>query len=172
MGLYKRLSENREELRRYNAAKRRAERLAGADSSRLVRLETVSETERFEMARDADRLTAFNKAVEKWADETTNISFYKNTNLPWVTVKCDIIDKMFEAAERNGMKLISDLGPAVIAGVSTIIAAILSRKKNAPSPQLPPPAPQLPPPVIIVVIGGERKEIQDVAEINIAGDAQ
>ena len=72
----------------------------------------------------------------------------------------------------NGMKLISDLGPAVIAGVSTIIAAILSRKKNAPSPQLPPPAPQLPPPVIIVVIGGERKEIQDVAEIKIAGDAQ
>ena len=69
MGLYKRLSEYREELRRYNAAKRRAERLAGADSSRLIRLETVSETERFEMARDADRLTAFNKAVEKWADE-------------------------------------------------------------------------------------------------------
>lgn len=69
MGLYKRLSENREELRRYNAAKRRAERLAGADSSRLIRLETVSETERFQMARDADRLTAFNKAVEKWADE-------------------------------------------------------------------------------------------------------
>ena len=69
MGLYKRLSENREELRRYNAAKRRAERLSGADSSRLIRLETVSETERFEMARDADRLTAFNKAVEKWADE-------------------------------------------------------------------------------------------------------
>lgn len=69
MGLYKRLSENREELRRYNAAKRRAERLAGSDSSRLIRLETVSETERFEMARDADRLTAFNKAVEKWADE-------------------------------------------------------------------------------------------------------
>jgi len=45
------------------------------------------------------------------ADETTNISFYKNTNLPWVTVKCDIIDKMFEAAERNGMKLILGLYP-------------------------------------------------------------
>ena len=69
MGYYKRLAENRAELRRYNAAVRRAERLAGADSSRLIRLETVSETERFEMARDADRLTAFNKAVEKWADE-------------------------------------------------------------------------------------------------------
>lgn len=71
MGLYKRLTENREELRRYNAAKRRAERLAGADSSRLIRLETISETERFEMAKDADRLTAFNKAVESWADQVT-----------------------------------------------------------------------------------------------------
>lgn len=69
MGYYKRLAENRAELRRYNAAVRRAERLAGADSSRLIRLETVSETERFQMARDADRLTAFNKAVEQWADE-------------------------------------------------------------------------------------------------------
>lgn len=72
MGLYKRLNENREELRRYNAARRRAERLAGADSSRLIRLETISETERFEMAKDADRLTAFNKAVERWADQVTS----------------------------------------------------------------------------------------------------
>lgn len=72
MGLYKRLTENREELRRYNAARRRAERLARADSSRLIRIETVSETERFEMAKDADRLTAFNKAVERWADQVTN----------------------------------------------------------------------------------------------------
>lgn len=69
MGYYKRLTENRAELRRYNAAVRRAERLRGEDSSRLIRLETVSETERFQMARDADRLTAFNKAVEQWADE-------------------------------------------------------------------------------------------------------
>ena len=44
-------------------------------------------------------------------DETTNVSFYKNTNLPWVTEKCDFIDKMFEAAERNGMKLILGLYP-------------------------------------------------------------
>lgn len=69
MGYYKRLTEYRAELRRYNAAVRRAERLRGEDSSRLIRLETVSETERFQMARDADRLTAFNKAVEQWADE-------------------------------------------------------------------------------------------------------
>lgn len=72
MGLYKRLTEQREELRRYNAAKRRAERLAGADTSRLIRLETISETERFEMAKDANRLTAFNKAVERWTNQVTN----------------------------------------------------------------------------------------------------
>lgn len=72
MGLYKRLTEHREELRRYNAARRRAERLAGADSSRLIRLETISETERFEMAKNADRLTAFNKAVERWATSVSN----------------------------------------------------------------------------------------------------
>ena len=28
-------------------------------------------------------------------DDDTNVSFYKNTNLPWVQFKCDIIDKMF-----------------------------------------------------------------------------
>lgn len=72
MGLYKRLTEQREELRRYNASKRRAERLAGADTSRLIRLETISETERFEMAKDANRLTAFNKAVGRWTDQVTN----------------------------------------------------------------------------------------------------
>lgn len=44
-------------------------------------------------------------------DDDTNVSFYKNTNLPWVQVKCDIIDKMFEAAERNGMKIILGLYP-------------------------------------------------------------
>lgn len=45
------------------------------------------------------------------SDDATNVSFYKNTNLPWVQVKCDIIDKMFEAAERNGMKIILGLYP-------------------------------------------------------------
>lgn len=73
MGLYKRLNENREELRRYNAARRRADRLAGADSSRLIRIETVSETERFELARDVDRAQAFNKDVERWADDVARM---------------------------------------------------------------------------------------------------
>ena len=44
-------------------------------------------------------------------DDDTNVSFYKNTNLPWVDVKCDLIDKMFEAAARNGMKIILGLYP-------------------------------------------------------------
>lgn len=113
MGLYKRLSENREELRRYNAAKRRAERLAGADSSRLIRLETVSETERFEMARDADRLTSFNKAVEKWADETTNklriTSSVRSTRIPkelhsnLYTDKYGIVNRVGFSFPRHGI---------------------------------------------------------------------
>lgn len=65
MGFYKKLSTERAEARRYNAAVRRANRLKG-DSSRLIRLETVSDIERYTVASDADRLTAFNKAVEEW----------------------------------------------------------------------------------------------------------
>ena len=113
MGLYKRLSENREELRRYNAAKRRAERLAGSDSSRLIRLETVSETERFEMAKDADRLTAFNKAVEHWANETTNrlkiIVSARSTRIPkelhpnLYTDKYGIINRVGFSFPRHGI---------------------------------------------------------------------
>ena len=72
MGLMKNLGDARAEAKRYNAARRRAARLAGDDSSRLIRLETISETERYEVAKDADRLTAFNKAVEQWAERVTS----------------------------------------------------------------------------------------------------
>lgn len=68
----KNLGDARAEAKRYNAARRRAARLAGDDSSRLIRLETISETERYEVAKDADRLTAFNKAVEQWAERVTS----------------------------------------------------------------------------------------------------
>jgi len=68
MGLYKRMSENRSEIRRYNAAKRKADSLANTPSSRLIRMETFSEIERYNIAQDADRLTAFNKEVEQWQD--------------------------------------------------------------------------------------------------------
>lgn len=71
MGLMKNLGDARADARRYNAARRRAARLAGDDSSRLIRLETISETERYQLAKDADRLTAFNKAVEQWAQRVT-----------------------------------------------------------------------------------------------------
>lgn len=66
MGHYKNLATDREAVRRYNAAKRRADRLSGADSSKLIRLETVSETERYSVAQDANLVTAYNDAVEKW----------------------------------------------------------------------------------------------------------
>ena len=72
MGLMKNLGDARADARRYNAARRRAARLAGDDTTRLIRLETISETERYQLAQDADRVTAFNKAVEQWAERVTS----------------------------------------------------------------------------------------------------
>jgi hypothetical protein len=66
MGYYKNSTDARTAAKRYNAAKRRQEQLLGFDASRLIRLETVSETERYSMAQDADRLTEYNKAVNAW----------------------------------------------------------------------------------------------------------
>lgn len=71
MGFYKRLSDNKAEVRRYNAAKRKAEKLSSSPSSRLIRMETISEVERYNIAQDADRLTAFNKEVEQWQDSVS-----------------------------------------------------------------------------------------------------
>ena len=55
MGYYKRLSTYRAEVKRYNASRRKATQLTNTPASGLIRLETVSETERFSMAQDADR---------------------------------------------------------------------------------------------------------------------
>ncbi len=66
MGYYKNSADARTEAKRYNAAKRRQERLLGLNSSKLIRLETISETERYTMAQDADRLTEYNKTIEAW----------------------------------------------------------------------------------------------------------
>lgn len=63
----------------------------------------------------------------------------------------------------NGMKLITDLGPAVISGVVAIVNTILNRKKKTPSQQ---------PPIIVVIIDGCRKEILNAAEINIYGESK
>lgn len=68
MGYYKRMSELRSEVRRYNAARRRAEKLSEAPSSRLIHIDTVSEVERYNVAKDIDRLMAFNKEIEQWQD--------------------------------------------------------------------------------------------------------
>lgn len=71
MGVMKRLSENRQAVRQYNAAKRRAARLQGDYAPRLIRLETESEIERYTMAQDADRSTEYNQAVEAWQAAVT-----------------------------------------------------------------------------------------------------
>lgn len=51
--------------------------------------------------------------AQQWVVATNNpdISFYKNTKLPWIKESCDYIDQMFAAAERQGMKLILGLYP-------------------------------------------------------------
>lgn len=72
MGYYKRQSDNRSEIRRYNANRHRAQKLSDSPSSRLIRMETISEIERYNIAQDADRLTAFNKEVEQWQDSVAN----------------------------------------------------------------------------------------------------
>lgn len=66
MGNYKNNADASTETRRYNAAKRKQEQLLGVDTSRLIRLETISETERYTMAQDADRLTEYNNAINTW----------------------------------------------------------------------------------------------------------
>lgn len=66
MGYYKNNRDARTEARRYNASKRRADKLSKSAASKLINMETVSEIERFNIAQDADRLTEFNKAVQKW----------------------------------------------------------------------------------------------------------
>ena len=71
MGFYKRLSENKAEIRRYNAARRRAQKFSDSPSSLLIRMETISEIERFNLDQDADKLSAFNKEVERWQDSVT-----------------------------------------------------------------------------------------------------
>jgi hypothetical protein len=71
MGYYKRLSDNKVEVRRYNAARRKADKLSSSPSSRLIRIETISEVERYNLAKDADRLTSFNKEIERWQNSVS-----------------------------------------------------------------------------------------------------
>ena len=68
MGFYKRMSDKQSEIKRYNAARRKADKLSSTPTSRLIRMETISEIERYNIAQDTDRLTAFNKEVEQWQD--------------------------------------------------------------------------------------------------------
>lgn len=66
MGYYKNTRDVRSAARRYNAARRKQNRLFGAGTSSLIRLETISETERFSMAQDADRVVEYNDAINAW----------------------------------------------------------------------------------------------------------
>ena len=66
MGYYKNTRDARSAARRYNAAKRKQNSLSGAGGSSLIRLETISETERFSMAQDADRVVEYNNAINAW----------------------------------------------------------------------------------------------------------
>lgn len=71
MGIYKRTSDIRSEVRRYNAAQRNAQKWANMPSSQLIHLNTLSEIERFEVAKDVDHLIAFNKEVAQWQDSVS-----------------------------------------------------------------------------------------------------
>lgn len=68
MGVYKKLSTDKQELARLRAMSRRAARLSGDDGSALIRLTTVSEIEAYELAKDVPRLAAYNNAVQAWQE--------------------------------------------------------------------------------------------------------
>ncbi len=73
MGYYKNQGLTRADVRRYNAAARKAAKLVAAeDKARLIRLETVSEIERYETAKDADAAFAYNRDVEQWQQQVTS----------------------------------------------------------------------------------------------------
>ena len=66
MGYYKNTRDARSAARRYNAAKRKQNSLSGTGASSHIRLETISETERYSMAQDADRVVEYNNAINAW----------------------------------------------------------------------------------------------------------
>lgn len=65
-GILQNTRDARSAARRYNAAKRKQNSLSGAGASSLIRLETISETERYSMAQDADRVVEYNNAINAW----------------------------------------------------------------------------------------------------------
>ncbi|WP_291528605.1 hypothetical protein [Bacteroides sp. UBA939] len=66
MGYYKNSRDARSAARRYNAAKRKQDKLSDEYVPRLIRLESMSETERYTMVQDADRMTEYNNAIIAW----------------------------------------------------------------------------------------------------------
>lgn len=68
--------------------------------------------EEFKASREVNIDTWIIQYAESFNDRTEEkTSFYTPTSLPWVTTKFNIMNRMFEAAERNDMKLIVGLYP-------------------------------------------------------------
>lgn len=85
-------------------------------SSVFIQLNRVYENtdwdKEFEASREVGIDTWIIQYAEGFDDRTEEkSSFYAPTKLPWVAKQYDIMNRMFEAAERNGMKLIVGLYP-------------------------------------------------------------
>ena len=125
MGYYKRLSTSRAKVKRYNASRRKATQLTNTPASGLIRLETVSETERFSMAQDAERLTAYNKAVEKWQD-----SVFRQLRAGIAGRSMRIARELEPRAytDKYGMESTSTRAPAKVRVASSVPNGITSKK--------------------------------------------
>lgn len=71
MGYYKNRGTTRADVRRYNAAVRKARQLESDGGSRLIRLDLMSEVEGYTIGKDPERAAAYNKAVEEWQKKVT-----------------------------------------------------------------------------------------------------
>ncbi len=71
MGQIKNAYDAYNEAKRYNAAVKKQEKLLGKSTSRLIRIETFSEIERYSMAQDAKRVTEYNNAVIAWQNSVS-----------------------------------------------------------------------------------------------------
>lgn len=71
MGGMKNAYDAYKEAKRINAAIKKQEQLLGKNTSRLIRIETFSEIERYSMAQDATRVLEYNNAVIAWQNSVS-----------------------------------------------------------------------------------------------------
>lgn len=121
MGAYKNSKDAqdaaRAEARRFNAAMRREQTMSDEANipSRIIRLETLSEIERYSMAQNAERTLAFNKAVERWqqnvaaqmraAVASRSMSIARELTPKVYTDKYGIINRLGFSFPRHGIYL-------------------------------------------------------------------